>query len=135
MNETINFDPNVVIDMGWLNVSHRKCDVCGKETDVVACSSAFGGETFAYCNECWKAGAEPYGHMVSFIAAAGHFPEDINLNYQYMVRAILKYLNIKEEKFIKDVEKSISMLDEAYDEYCQENKSEEGDSDEENLFG
>lgn len=126
---------NVVIDMGWLNVSHGKCDICGKTANVVACSSAFGGETFAYCEKCWNAGAEPYGHMVSYIAAAGHFPDDINLNYQYMVRAILKYLNIKEAQFIKDVDKAISMLDETYDDYCAEHEEREGDTNAENMFG
>ena len=60
----------------------NKCDVCGKAPSIAVCSSAFGGISFGYCKECLEKGAEPYSAMVSYIACAGNFPEDINPQYQ-----------------------------------------------------
>lgn len=83
------------------------CDVCGKETEVFVCASSMGAISFAYCKVCLTQGLEPYWAMVSYIACAGKFPDDINESYQKRVRYILKKLNISEEQFVKDVNNCI----------------------------
>jgi hypothetical protein len=85
----------------------NKCDVCGRETKTYVAASVFGGVSFGYCKECLEKGAEPYSAMVSYIACAGRFPEDINPQYQAYCRHVLAALNISEEQFIKDVEQEI----------------------------
>jgi len=91
-----------------------KCDVCGKETEIYVCASTMGAVSFGYCKDCLMKGLEPYWAMVAYISCAGKFPEDINEQYQNRVKYILKGLNVSEEKFIEDVNKSIenSLLEE-----------------------
>ena len=81
-----------------------KCDVCGKEGECIVGCSGYGQVSFAYCEECWVSGREPYSAIVTYIACAGHFPEDINEEYQADVRRQLKLHGVNEEQFIKDVE-------------------------------
>lgn len=80
------------------------CDVCGKQTDVIVCCSAFGAISYAYCEDCFNNRLEPYYAMVNYISCAGLFPEDINEEYQALCRHILNGLGISEEKFIADVD-------------------------------
>lgn len=82
------------------------CSVCGKQTDVVVCASAFGATSYAYCEHCLSSDLEPYDAMVDYISCAGLFPDDINPQYQKLCRHILKGLGISEEKFIEDVKKA-----------------------------
>lgn len=82
------------------------CAVCGKNTDVVVCCSAFGATSYAYCEDCLSNYLEPYDAMVAYIGCAGYFPDDINEQYQKLCRHILNELNIPEEKFIEDVKKA-----------------------------
>ena len=91
-----------------------KCAVCGKEADVVVCASSMGATSYAYCEDCLNKGLEPYQAMVDYIACAGRFPDDINLAYQEHCRNILKALNVSEEQFVADVDKSILDLCEVY---------------------
>ena len=84
-----------------------KCDVCGKEGEVFVASSAYGAVSFAYCDDCLLIGREPYWAIVSYIACAGRFPEDINEEYQKDVRRQLELHSINEEQFIQDIEKEI----------------------------
>ena len=87
---------------------HRgTCDVCGKSAKVIPAASIFGATSFSYCRKCFDKGVEPYSAMVSYIACAGHFPDDINLTYQTACRQILEGLGISEEQFIKDVDDAI----------------------------
>ena len=79
-----------------------KCDICGAEGLVAPAASMFGG-SYAYCKNCLGKMVEPYHAMVDYIACCGRFPADINTNYQFMCREILKRLGISEEQFIKDV--------------------------------
>ena len=95
-----------------------KCDVCGRETDVVTCCSMFGAFSFAYCEDCLGADAEPYGAMVEYIACAGRFPDDINEEYRDLVRRILNYLGKTEAEFIRDVDNAIRMDMEACQSGC-----------------
>lgn len=83
------------------------CSVCGKNTDVAVCCSAFGAVTYSYCEDCLKNGLEPYWAMVNYIANAGRFPEDISEIYQELCRDILKKLGVSEEQFIADVNTTI----------------------------
>lgn len=45
-------------------MSGSTCDVCGGGPTTV-CNSACGATSFAYCDECLRAGAEPFGVLVS----------------------------------------------------------------------
>ena len=63
--------------------------------------------SFAYCEDCLLSGREPYWAIVSYIACAGRFPEDINEEYQKDVRRQLMLHGISEEQFIQDVEEEI----------------------------
>ena len=93
-------------------LSVGECDVCGKENvHINVRASIMGPVSFAYCDDCLDKGLEPYGAMVSYIACAGHFPEDINPAYQDHVRKILKGLGKSEEEFIKDVNDAIKDLE------------------------
>lgn len=84
-----------------------KCDVCGKEDKTFVAASAYGPISFAYCEECLRNGREPYSVIVAYIACAGHFPDDINEEYQEDVRRQLVLHNISEEQFIQDVEECL----------------------------
>ncbi len=87
------------------------CDVCGKiNSEYVVCGSKFGPMSFCYCSDCFKEGKEPYDTIVAYIACAGHFPEDINEEYQKEVRRQLVLHNKTEEEFIKDVDNFINKL-------------------------
>ena len=104
------------------------CDVCGKQTDVIVCCSAFGAISYAYCEHCFNNRLEPYYAMVDYISCAGLFPEDINEEYQALCRHIIKELGISEEKFIADVDAARS----DYMDFCD--MREETYYDEENDF-
>lgn len=93
------------------------CAVCGKETDVVVCASAFGATSYAYCEHCLANHLEPYYAMVDYIGCAGLFPNDINEEYQKLCRHILDGLGISEERFIEDVKRTNEDMDAFYAEY------------------
>ena len=84
-----------------------RCEVCGAQGDVVVASSTMGAISFSYCEKCWNAGAEPYWALVAYIACAGDWPDDINEEYQEIVRSILKYLGKTEEEFAQDVKTAL----------------------------
>jgi hypothetical protein len=86
----------------------RMCNVCGKVTDELqVCNSALGAFSLSYCNDCYEKGLEPYQLIVSSTAEIGHFPEDINQEYQEYIKNMLKGLDIPEEQFINDVDNFI----------------------------
>ena len=88
-----------------------RCDACGKENvkGLVACS-LFGAYSGSWCEECLKVGGDSYDQMVSYIADAGRWPDDINEVFQSEVRRQLKLHNKTEEEFKKDVDKAASFL-------------------------
>ena len=89
------------------------CDVCNKEVEkIYVRASAFGAISYAYCDECFEKGLEPYDGMVDYIACAGRFPEDINKEYQTHIRQILAGLGFTEAKFIEDVNTAIKEFEE-----------------------
>jgi hypothetical protein len=92
-----------------------KCDVCGKEADeVVVVSSIFGPFSVACCPDCIASAKERYKDMVAYIACAGHFPNDINKEYQQEVRRQLELHGISEEQFINDVDDYLRMEEEFF---------------------
>lgn len=76
-----------------------KCDVCGKETQVVDCASTMGPVTLAYCKGCLESGAESYNFMASYIACAGEWPDDIRPEVQERVRRLLAFHGKTEREF------------------------------------
>lgn len=91
-----------------------KCDVCGKQTDVVVLASVMGPVSLAYCEKCHSAGAEPYWSMVSCVSSCGRWPDSINATYQVIIREGLKYLGITEEKFSHDVDEENRAMEEFF---------------------
>lgn len=79
-----------------------KCDVCGKETDVFVCCSSCGGISFAYCQECLRAGREPYDALVGM----GLISDCINQTYkQQILLPSLQFYGKTLEEFDADVKK------------------------------
>lgn len=97
-----------------------RCDVCGKSGKIYVAASTMGPVSFAYCEQCLANGAEPYQAMVSYVACAGHFPNDINKQYQDVVRSILRYLGKTESEFISDVDRCIKSMDSISKSYVEE---------------
>lgn len=86
------------------------CAVCGKTEECEVVCGYFGAYSYAICKDCLESGKEPYKAMVSYIANAGRFPDNINLGYQALVREQLKLHNKTEEEFIKDVDNCINEM-------------------------
>lgn len=89
----------------------EKCEACGAEhvKGAVACS-LFGAYSGAWCENCLREGRDSYNLMVSYIADAGRWPEDINESFQAEVRRQLKLHDKTEEEFAKDVEEANKFL-------------------------
>lgn len=85
----------------------RRCDVCGREGDVFVACSACGAESFAYCVDCLRSGAEPWDALVPYISIAGVYPDNINENYRDIVRATCERLGRTEEELAADVKREI----------------------------
>ena len=78
-----------------------KCDVCGRESIVMFCSSTCGGVSFAYCEECIINGIEPYSALVGI----GVHYEDINQDYrEHILDPSLKFHGKTREQFDADVD-------------------------------
>lgn len=79
----------------------NKCDVCGKETKTIVCSSTCGAISFAYCEDCLRNGIEPYDALVGM----GLFYADINTNYKKnILDPSLKFHGKTREQFDDDVQ-------------------------------
>lgn len=85
-----------------------------KKTDVAVFASQFGPISFAYCADCAKAGAEPYGAVVSYIACAGPWPDAINQKYQEIVREQLKFHGVTDGRFAQDVQSCIDSMEDIF---------------------
>ena len=97
---------------------HRKyggtetiCDVCGKQVPVRVACSAYGPISFSYCEDCLSKNLEPYSAVVTYIACAGRFPDEINEAYQHDVRRMLSLWDKTEEEFIRDVDAAIKEME------------------------
>ena len=83
-----------------------QCEVCGKDTMVVVCSSSMGPFSFSYCEDCLRIGAEPYWFMVNVVAMNGLWPDSVCDAFQQKIRDTLKYLSRAEDDFKTDVHKA-----------------------------
>ena len=88
-----------------------KCEACGAENTkgLVACS-LFGSYSGSWCENCLTEGRDSYSQMISYIAAAGRWPDDINKVYQQEVRRQLKLHNKTEEEFKRDIDDLIEHI-------------------------
>ena len=89
-----------------------KCSVCGRVAPTQAVCSAYGAITYSYCSDCLRNNLEPYGVVVSYIACAGRFPQNINEAYIADVRRMLPLWGKTEEEFIRDVDREIRDMEE-----------------------
>ena len=100
----------------------KQCDCCKKwVSNTYAAGSIFGAFTLGICDECLNSGRDSYGLMVSYIACAGRFPDDINEAYQEEVRYQLKLHGKTEKQFIKDVDDCNKDFMEAMEDYAEGN--------------
>ena len=100
-------------------INLEQCDVCRAKNvkGLVACS-AFGAQSFAYCEECLAKDREPYQAIVDYISSAGHWPQDINELYQREVRRQLRLHDKPEEIFKFDVDRATAEEQAFIKEYC-----------------
>lgn len=101
-----------------------KCDVCGQEAELFVAASTCGASSYAYCRDCLKAGAEPYGALVSYIWCAGGRVECINDTYKQIIARTLERVHKTPREFWKDVENE----DEAWAIYNDSMRMEESAS-------
>lgn len=96
----------------------RKCEVCGKEREVHVRSSACGPISFAYCEECLKCGAEPYGALVSYLACACiSDTTELNKGYvQSVVEPTLRVANKNNADLEADLKSATEEMNKYYDE-------------------
>ena len=78
-----------------------KCDVCGRETAVVAACSACGAVTVAYCRKCGQRGYEPYDVLVGMGMTSDEIRDDFK---KEILLPSLKFLGKTVEQFDKDVQ-------------------------------
>lgn len=86
---------------------HGECDVCGQETDVAVAASSCGPVSFSYCRRCLEGRLEPYGALVSYIAGAGYWPDDVNPVFRELVRRNLAFHGKTEEEFAAAVAQEV----------------------------
>ncbi len=84
-----------------------RCEVCGNVGEVWVCCSTCGSICVSYCADCLKAKAEPWDLLVDYISCAGHYPKDISLAYQEVVKSTCKRLGKTEEEFAESVDYEI----------------------------
>jgi hypothetical protein len=84
-------------------MSGSTCDVCGDPAIGVA-SSALGPVSFAYCAECARASAEPYGVTVAVVAEmCGRTPDAIAEWFRPVVEATAQRAGKTVDQFWADV--------------------------------
>lgn len=87
----------------------EKCAACGTtDTEGLVVCSGFGAFSFPLCLSCISEGREVYRQVVDYIADAGHWPDDINADYQEEVRRQLRLHNKTEAEFAADVENALA---------------------------
>ena len=79
------------------------CEVCGKKEGVFAMPSCFGALSYWCCDDCTAHHYEPYDLIVSSIACAGEWPDDITYEFQQFVRRNLEFHGKTEAEFANDV--------------------------------
>lgn len=118
------------------------CDVCKKNEMHGVYASSCGPVSFAYCMECGKKGAEPYGFLVAYISMAVDKGEDakpenekINPRYQSIIDATLEVSGKTRGEFYADVDLDIArfiehekrMMEEFDKRTCEAEESNDSD--------
>lgn len=94
-----------------------KCDVCGKTTKTIVVCSSCGGISFAYCDDCFNKGLEPYDALVGM----GLYSDEVSKSYkQKILLPSLKFYGKTLEEFDADVKK----LDDDYYDWLQHQDDE-----------
>ncbi len=86
----------------------KKCAACGAvNTEGLVVCSGFGAFSDAICMRCISEGREVYQQIVNYIADAGRWPDDVNVDYQEEVRRQLRLHNKTEAEFKRDLDKML----------------------------
>lgn len=86
-----------------------RCDVCDTEAGIEVVAMPGVPASFAYCRECYAAGAHPYGMVVANTALIGGLEELATAAewWTELVDRTLTYLNIPREQFNADVAQAV----------------------------
>lgn len=84
----------------------EKCDVCGQEAEVRVYAMPYVPGSFAYCPECLRANAHPYGIVVNNTAMCGGL-DQCAWGWRLVVHGTLRRLGIDKETFDRDVNEAI----------------------------
>lgn len=84
-------------------LNNEVCEVCGKKDSVFAMPSALGALSYWCCDDCAAHHYEPYALIVSGVACAGEWPNDIAPEFQRFVRHNLEFHRKTEAEFANDV--------------------------------
>ena len=84
-------------------MNNEICEVCGKKEGVFAMPSAFGALSYWCCDDCAAHRYEPYDLIVSGVACAGEWPNDITPEFQRFIRRNLEFHRKTEAEFANDV--------------------------------
>ena len=104
-----------------------KCAVCGRHTEVYVACSSIGAVSYAYCEDCLRAGVEPWSDLVFNCAICGPYPDSVNDWFRGIVRNTCRHLGKTEEEFRDDVTQAILDWDdhmELLEQYDAENPEE-----------
>jgi len=104
-----------------MDLPELKCDVCGQKAKGVG-ASRLGAISFAYCSDCLKEQAEPYGMMVFTVADIGL--ESCAEWFKLVIQGTLKRTNKTYEKFLIDLEEEKVRLEKEYEEMMSEIESD-----------
>ncbi len=98
-----------------VNEPIQRCDVCGKIVPHInVAASSCGPVSFAYCDSCLAGGYEPYAFLVSYVACAGKYPDDINTGFKKrVILPNLAFHKKTEVEFAADVEAAIKDMEAA----------------------
>ena len=92
-------------------VTDSNCDVCGQHQPVGVAEVPGVSVSVAYCSDCLRANAHPYGIMVGNTACLGGYDQAIYW-WQQMVNDTLTHLDKTREQFDVDVLAALEQLDE-----------------------
>lgn len=115
-----------------------KCDVCSKNGETFVGSSTLGAVSFAYCEECLRSGAEPYGLLAYTLSMFGSDWENgMREEYHIIIKATLEATEKNYDELKQDVAK---IIDEENEYFSMMDKMEqdgmiEGDENDDETVG
>jgi hypothetical protein len=100
----------------------NKCNVCNKNDSIGVYSSSCGPVSFAYCKQCARKGAEPYGALVAYISGAVKEGKDaardakqISEGYQQVIDISLDVAGKTREEFYVSIDDVIKKENEYWE--------------------